>query len=92
MKHLTRSFKQHLGERGCHFYDAESCSFLTWKEVFHFIRSLPASEDQDPFAEKLAETLANYNPDYEYLAVHHDGSLISVEVYSNPRETTGHGQ
>ena len=82
MKHLVKSFQTHIGERGCHFYDSESCNFLSWAEVFKFVETLPKKENSDPFSSKLEETLANYDPDTEFLAVHQDGSLVSVELYS----------
>jgi hypothetical protein len=83
MRHLIKSFQSHLGERGCHFYDEEHCNFLNWKEVFVFIDALPSEEEKDPFTEKLAESLANYNPDNEFLAVQQNGGSISVELYSH---------
>lgn len=86
MNHLVRSFQRHIGQRGCHFYDDENCNFLTWKEVFQFLRSIPSQESQTVFSEKLAETLANYDPDNEYLAVHQRGDSVSVELYANPRQ------
>lgn len=89
MKHLVKSFQTHVGERGCHFYDDDHCNFLTWKEVFRFIESLPAKSQKDEFAEKLADTLANYNPDDEFLAVHQSGTSVSVEVYSTPKSHEG---
>jgi hypothetical protein len=82
MKHLIHSFQTHLGERGCHFYDSESCNFLSWSQVFKFVDSLPKAEKTDPFADKLTETLANYNPDSEFLAVQQNGDSVSVELYS----------
>ena len=82
MKHLVKSFQNHIGERGCHFYDSESCSFLNWVEVYRFVNTLPKKENSDPFASKLEETLANYNPDTEFLAVQQNGTSISVELYS----------
>ena len=85
MKHLIQSFQSHVGERGCHFYDEEHCSFLSWKDVFRFIDSLPQRNQKDDFAEKLAETLANYNPDKEFLAVQQSGDSVSVELYSHPK-------
>jgi hypothetical protein len=83
MRHLIRSFQEHIGLRGCHFYDDENCNFLSWKEVIVFIDSLPQKPQKERFAEKLAETLANYNPDDEFLAVQQNGNSVSVEVYSN---------
>jgi hypothetical protein len=85
MRHLLSSFQNHVGERGCHFYDEEHCNFLTWKDVFRFIDSLPQRSQKDDFAEKLAETLANYNPDREFLAVQQNGDSVSVELYSQSR-------
>jgi hypothetical protein len=83
MRHLVKSFQSHVGERGCHFYDAESCSFLSWSEVFKFADALAEREEIDPFANRLTETLANYNPDKEFLAVHQEGDSVSVELYTS---------
>jgi hypothetical protein len=51
-------------------------------EVFKFVNTLPKKENCDPFASKLEETLANYDPDTEFLAVQQNGSSVSVELYS----------
>ncbi len=83
MKHLILSFQTHKGERGCHFYDDENCNFLNWKEVYVFIDALPAKEGTDPFTDRLEETLANYNPDTEFLAVQQKGDAVSVELYKH---------
>ncbi len=83
MKHLIRSFQTHKGERGCHFYDDENCNFLNWKEVYVFIDALPAREGTDPFTDRLEETLPNYNPDTEFLAVQQKGDAVSVELYKH---------
>lgn len=85
MRHLMNSFQTHVGERGCHFYDDSSCNFLSWKEVFSFIKTLPQKEDENEFGTRLTETLANYDPNKEYLAVQQKGSSISVELYSITR-------
>ena len=85
MKHLIKSFQSHLGERGCHFYSSENVNFLNWKEVFQFVDSLPTKPEADPFANKLTESLANYNPDSEFLAVQQNGDSVSVELYSQAR-------
>lgn len=82
MKHLIQSFQSHVGSRGVHFYDADHCSFLTWKQVFQFLDTLPKVSGEDQFSEKLADTLANYNPDDQFLAVQQNGSSVSVELYS----------
>lgn len=85
MKHLVRSFQEHVGERGCHFYDNEGCNFLNWKEVFEFVHALPNRSSTDTFTDKLTESLANYNPDNEFLAVQQDGDTVSVELYSQSK-------
>lgn len=82
MRHIIRSFQSHVGERGVHFYDDSNCNFLNWKEVFQFVKSLPADKG-DAFTDRLTETLANYNPDSEFLAVHQQGHSVSVELYSD---------
>ena len=85
MKHLVKSFQEHIGVRGVHFYDDERCNFLTWVEVFKFIDVLNEKKGiEDVFSERLADTLANYDPDKEFLAVQQSNSTISVELYSQP--------
>jgi len=82
VKHLVKSFQEHIGLRGVHFYDSESCNFLNWAEVYQFVAALPKKKSGDEFTSKLEETLANYNPDTEFLAVQQNGSSVSVELYS----------
>lgn len=83
MKHLVHSFQEHVGERGCHFYDDEHCRFLSWKQVFQFVDALPEQAGKtDEFAGMLTEKLANYDPDTEFLAVQQSGDEVSVELYS----------
>ena len=83
MRHLVRSFQEHIGERGAHFYDDDRCHFLTWSQVFEFIRALIKEQsDENLFSERLVDTLANYNPDTEFLAVQQNEESISVELYS----------
>ena len=85
MRHLIKSFERHLGERGTHFYDDETCHFLNWKEVFDFLGTFPEKKNDGSFSERLTEALANYNPDAEFLAVHQNGPSVSVELYArNP--------
>ena len=79
MKHLIKSFEEHIGVRGCHFYCEDSCNFLIWSEVFEFLGGF--TEGEDTFFDRLTVTLANYNPDKECLAVHQDGNTVSVELY-----------
>ena len=92
MKHLSRSFQTHAGIRGCHFYDEQTCNFLHWNEVIQFLKEFPVEAGPDTFAERLTDALANYNPDFEYLAVHQRGSSVSVELYMDPGKATSVGQ
>ncbi len=85
MKHLVESFQKHIGVRGVTFYTDEACNFLIWNEVLKLIETFPVSSKTDPFAEKLTETLANYDPDCEFLAVHQKGDSVSVELYSHEK-------
>lgn len=84
MKHLVSSFQKHTGLRGVHFYDEEACNFLPWNDVFTFIKTIETRETSgsDSFVDKLTESLANYNPDKEFLAVRQKGDIISVELYA----------
>lgn len=84
MKHLVASFQQHLGLRGVHVYSDEDCRFLPWNEVIAFVNRLPQSPGpKDPeFSEKLVDSLANYDPDKEFLAIHQDKDTVSIELYA----------
>jgi len=82
MKHVVRSFQKHTGLRGVHFYDDESCNFLPWSDVFKFIKSLSTKGNSDSFVDQLTESLANYDPDKEFLAVRQNGDTVSVELYA----------
>jgi hypothetical protein len=83
--HLVECFQKNKGRRGVTFYDDERCNFLDWQEVYCFLEALPRKENTDPFCEKLEETLANYNPDTQFLAVHQKGEAVSVELYTHLR-------
>jgi hypothetical protein len=83
-RQLVECFQQNLGRRGVTFYNGEHCNFLPWNEVFKFLDSFPSKSNVDPFSERLADTLANYNPDCEFLAVQQNGDSVSVELYSQP--------
>lgn len=88
MRHLVKSFQEHVGLRGVHFYDETSSNFLTWVEVFAFLDSLSDLGKTDSFAEKLTEALANYNPDEQFLAVQQSGNSVSVELYCDPTRSS----
>lgn len=81
MKHLVTSFQNNQGVRGVHVYSYEECHFLTWDKVVAFINSLPESSDP-AFGDKLLESVANYNPDREFLAVRQNGDTVSIELYA----------
>jgi hypothetical protein len=84
MKHLVESFQKNLGIRGCHFYDDSSCNFLDWREVLDFTKAVPDIGKEQKFTERLLDTLSNYDPDTQFLAVQHSGGTISVELYVKP--------
>jgi len=78
---LVSSFKEHLGTRGVHFYSDCECRFLTWTEIVNMVANAKQSENLD-FYDRLLETLANYNPDCQFLALHHEDSEVSIELFS----------
>jgi hypothetical protein len=43
---------------------------------------MPDPVEADEFSEKLMETLANYDPNREFLAVRKHGLNVSLELYS----------
>lgn len=62
-------------------YSEEGCKFLPWDEVILFINKLP--KDLDPeFSNKLAGSLANYDPDAEFLALRQLDDTVSIELYA----------
>lgn len=82
-RHLVECFQKNKGLRGVTFYDGSRCNFLTWREVYTFLETFPRKEETDPFCEKLEETLANYDPDTQFLAVQQNGEAVSVELYTH---------
>ena len=88
MKHLIKSFQKNKGVRGTHFFDGLSCNFLQWDEVIQFLKTFPVESGSDTFADRLTCTLANYDPNTEYLAVHQRGTTVSVELYTDPGKTS----
>lgn len=81
MNHLVKSFKEHLGMRGLHAYTEAECRFLTWEEVIAFLNRLPEQSDPE-FSDKLLDTLANYDPDTQFLAMSQVGESVSIELYA----------
>lgn len=81
MENLVYSFRKHLGIRGVHLYSSEDCKFLPWGEVISFINKLPRDIDPE-FSTKLLDTLANYDPDEEFLALQQMENTVSIELYA----------
>ena len=82
MKHVMECFQAHKGTRGVTFYDEKNCNFLTWDEVFQLLKDFPSGGMSGEFCDKLTTTMANYNPDTEFLAVHQSKETSSVELFS----------
>jgi len=74
---LMKSFATHRGSRGVHFYDSQTCEFLTWDETMGTIRNrFPES-----FSDKLIETVANYDPETEFITVSAGGGQLTIELF-----------
>jgi hypothetical protein len=82
MRHLLNCFQTHKGTRGVTFYDEDSCNFLAWDEVLHFLQEFPPGAPSEIFHDRLLEALANYDPDTEFLAVQQNGEKVSVQLFS----------
>lgn len=81
MEYLVQSFRKNIGIRGVHAYADGECRFLPWNEVLDFLNRLPDHSDSE-FSEKLLNTLANYDPDNEFLALQQLENTVSIELYS----------
>jgi hypothetical protein len=79
--HLVQSFREYDGFRGAHFYSEEGCQFLPWDEVVQFADSFPKDLHSE-FKDKLLMTLANYDPDFEFLALSGSNDRVTIELYS----------
>lgn len=78
---LVQSFIDNIGTRGAHFYSPSGCRFLTWDKVVE-LSSKIAIENSKEFVDKLLFSLANYNPDFEFLALGELNNSISIELYA----------
>ena len=74
---LMKSFAQHKGERGVHFYDSSSCEFLTWDQTMAAIKE----RFPETFADKLIEAVANYDPESEFVTVSAGGGQLTIEMF-----------
>jgi hypothetical protein len=84
MRHLTSSFQANKGTRGVHFHDDSSCNFLHWDKVLQFLKDFPERPSPDTFKDSLTEILANYDPRYQFLAVHQRTDTVTIELYEDP--------
>lgn len=80
---LIRSFQQQNGTRGVHFFDGDHCEFVSWDMVIEFCnrmkdRGNPAHVE---FEEKLIHSMANVDPDTEYVLCRQHGEVVSIECY-----------
>jgi len=76
--HLTHSFAKHRGVRGVHFYDSSGCEFFQWDRVFGLIDK---SRFPAQFGDKLVDTIANYDPDREFVAVSAGNGQVTIEIF-----------
>ena len=81
MRDLAFSFQLYQGIRGVHFYTDKECKFLTWQEIVSFVTKLPKESDS-AFEETLLETLSNYDPDTEFLALYQDPDNLNIELFT----------
>lgn len=81
--HLLRSFENHVGERGVHFYTPNECNFLPWDQVIAMIKRFSGSKDYLEFEERLITLIANYDPDTEFIALcQSSGDKTAIETYA----------
>ena len=74
---LIKSFAEHSGARGAHFYDSAKCEFVSWDSITKDIKlNLPES-----FYEKLIEAVANYDPESEFVTVSAGKGQITIELF-----------
>ncbi len=76
--HLTHSFAKNRGARGVHFYDSSSCEFFTWDKVFELLKT---AKFPPTFGDRLIDTIANYNPDKEFVAVSAGDGQVTIEIF-----------
>jgi hypothetical protein len=76
--HLVHSFAKHRGIRGVHFYDPSNSEFFQWDRIFMMLEK---SNFPPTFSDKLVETIANYNPDREFVAVSAGGGQVTIEIF-----------
>ena len=74
---LLRSFAEHRGSRGVHFYDSTQCEFMAWDEVMGRVHE----RFPEQFYDKLIEAVANYNPDQEFVTVTAGNGQLTIELF-----------
>lgn len=75
---LLSSFIEHRNERGVHFYDAKSIEFVKWDNVFKAVEEMRLPDDA---ADKLVETMANYDAKNEFVSVRVTNKGLTIEVF-----------
>jgi hypothetical protein len=76
--HLVHSFAKHRGVRGVHFHDSANSEFFQWDKVFNLLEQ---SNFPDTFGDKLIESIANYDPDHEFVAVSAGAGQVTIEIF-----------
>ena len=76
---LVRSFAEHRGDRGVHFYDDAQCEFMAWDVVMGQM----ADRFPEKFYDKLIEAVANYDPDSEFVTVTAGGGQLTIELFKS---------
>jgi hypothetical protein len=76
---LTKSFAEHRGERGVHFYDTHNVKFLSWSETM----SHTGDNENFPghFTDKLLEAMANYDPEREFVTCKAGNGQLTIELF-----------
>ena len=76
---LMRSFAEHRGVRGVHFYDPTHCEFMAWDEVMGRVHD----KFPEKFYDKLIEAVANYDPEEEFVTVTAGNGQLTIELFKS---------
>lgn len=77
-QNLLKSFIEHRDERGVHFYDAFSIEWVAWDRVFEAVQAMNLPEDA---ADKIIESMANYDAKNEFVSVRVGSNGLTIEVF-----------
>lgn len=75
---LSRSFAKYLGMRGVHAYGEKGCQFIRWDQVCGVLSNANFPE---VLIDLLIETIANYDPDSEFVALNWGSTQVTIEVF-----------